>query len=123
MSLWRDFEPLWWAIIVISIIISILLLYCIIDISSRYCCSKQKKQANDVETIKTQFQQIRESRDQTPQKNSHQRIEFNSELRRVVENKPNLKPFVQASCHQPCRYPVPDLEELETNRYIASKYS
>ena len=109
MSLWEEFEPLWWAIISIAILIGILILFCLFHtILSRYCCKNQKtKKSNN------QFKQIRASRDQTPkkQKISHQRIDYNSELRRVLENKPNLKPFVQAHLQ-----PVPDLVQLKANR-------
>jgi hypothetical protein len=113
MSLWEEFEPLWWAIISIAILIGILILFCLFHtIFSRHCCKNRKtKKSNDAQS---QFKQIRASRDQTPnkQKISHQRIDYNSELRRVLENKPNLKPFVQAHLQ-----PVPDLAQLEVNRY------
>ena len=113
MSLWKEFEPLWWAIISISILIGILILFCLFHtILSRYCCKNRKtKKSNNAQLC--QFKQIRASRDQTPkkQKISHQRIEYNSELRRALENKPNLKPFVQAHLQ-----PVPDLVQLKANR-------
>ena len=112
MSLWEEFEPLWWAIISIAILIGILILFCLFHtILSRYCCKNRKtKKSNNAQS---QFKQIRASRDQTPkkQKISHQRIDYNSELRRVLENKPNLKPFVQAHLQ-----PVPDLVQLKANR-------
>ena len=113
MSLWEEFEPLWWAIISIAILIGILILFCLFHtILSRHCCKNRKtKKSNNAQS---QFKQIRASRDQTPkkQKISHQRIDYNSELRRVLENKPNLKPFVQAHLQ-----PVPDLAQLGANSY------
>ena len=112
MSLWEEFEPLWWAIISIAILIGILILFCLFHtILSRYCCqNRMTKKSNNVQS---QFKQIRASRDQTPkkQKISHQRIEYNSELRRILENKPNLKPFMQTHLQ-----PVPDLVQLKANR-------